>query len=246
LDGLRVVQLSDIHIGPYLRQRELENLAGLVNALRPDIIAITGDLIDRDMDSLPDAVAGLRGLRATQGIYMVTGNHVIYTDPYSFNSRSRGAVLIANAMADAGVTTLRDETVMIGEGAYQLALMGMDWIVQRGSQNLFYDPTRTRAALDALDSRLAPDTPKVLLVHHPETFRESPHYGIGLTLSGHTHGGGQIVLGDFRGQPVGITQLRFTYNRGLYQQGASSLYVGLPIRLNCPPEIAQFRLTTPA
>jgi predicted MPP superfamily phosphohydrolase len=252
LDGLRVVHLSDIHVGPYLRRRELESLVERVNTLRPDIIAITGDLIDRDIASLPDAVAGLRGLRAAEGIFLVTGNHDIYTDPFSFNARSRGAVRIADAMGEAGIRTLRDETVMIGEGAYQLAVMGMDWIVQRGSQNLFYDPARTHAALDEMDAKLSPGTPKLLLVHHPETFRECPAYEIGLTLAGHTHGGGQIVLGDFRGQPIGITQIRFTYNRGLYRQGNSSLYVsrgvgylGLPIRLNCPPEIAQFRLTKP-
>ena len=251
LDGLRVVHLSDIHVGPYLRRRELESLTELVNALRPDLIAITGDLIDRDIDSLPDAVAGLRGLRASEGIFMVTGNHDIYTDPFSFNSRSRGAVRIADAMTEVGVRTLRNETMMIGEGAYQLAVLGMDWIVQRGSQNLFYDQVRTREALEQLNAGLAPDTPKLLLVHHPETFRECPEHEIGLTLSGHTHGGGQIVLGDFRGQPIGITQLRFTYNRGLYRQGAAALYVsrgigylGLPIRLNCAPEIAQFRLTS--
>lgn len=252
LDGLRIVHLSDIHVGPYLRRRELESLAGLVDGLRPDIVAITGDLIDRDIESLPDAVAGLRGLRASQGVFMVTGNHDIYTDPFSFNSRSRGAVRIAEALSEVGVRTLRNETVMIGEGAYQLALMGMDWIVQRGSQNLFYDSVRTRAVLDEMNSKLEQGTPKLLLVHHPETFRECPEHEIGLTLAGHTHGGGQIVLGDFRGQPVGITQLRFNYNRGLYREAGSSLYVsrgigylGLPIRLNCPPEIAQFRLTTP-
>lgn len=250
LDGLRVVHLSDIHVGPYLRRQELEYLTGLVNALRPDIVAITGDLIDRDIDSLPDAVAGLRGLKASEGVFLVTGNHDIFSDPFSFNSRNRGAVRIAEAMAGIGVRTLRDETVMIGDGAYQLAVMGMDWIVQRGVQNLYYNSVRTREALEALNARLEPEVPKLLLVHHPETFRECPEHGIGLTLSGHTHGGGQIVLGDFRGQPVGITRLRYTYHRGLYRQGSSSLYVsrgigylGLPIRLNCPPEIAQFRLT---
>lgn len=253
LDGLRVVHLSDIHVGSYLRRRELQSLTERVNALRPDIIAITGDLIDRDMATLSDAVAGLRGLRASQGAYLVIGNHDIYTDPFSFNSRNRGAVRIADAMAEIGVNTLRDETVMIGEGADQLAVMGMDWVVQRGSENLVYDPVRTRAALDFIDGKLAAGTPKILLVHHPETFRECPDYEIGLTLAGHTHGGGQIVLGDFRGQPLGIAMMRFTFLRGLYRKGESSLYVsrgigylGLPIRVNCPPEISQFRLTRPA
>lgn len=253
LDGMRVVHLSDIHVGPYLRRRELESLAGLVNSLRPDVIAITGDLIDRDIESLSDVVAGLRGMRAGEGIFLVTGNHDIYSDPFSFNARSRGAVRIADAVAEIGVRTLRDETVVIGEGAHQLAVMGMDWIVQRGRQNLYYDPSRTRAALDALNAGIEKGVPKILLVHHPETFRECEQHEIGLTLAGHTHGGGQIVLGDFRGQPVGITQLRFNYHRGMYWRGQSALYVsrgigylGLPIRLNCPPEIAQFRLTTPA
>ena len=251
LDGLRVVQLSDIHVGPYLRRRELESLVARVNALRPDIIAITGDLIDRDLASLPDTVAGLRGLRATRGIYMVLGNHDIYADPYSYTSQYRGGVEIAEAMARIGVRTLRDESAMVGEGNDRLAVMGLDWIVpRRETGNLFYDETRTRLALQAMDASLAPETPKILLVHHPESFREVPGHQIGLTLAGHTHGGGQILLGDYGGQPVGLAMIRFKFKRGLYREGAASLYVsrgigylGVPIRLNCPPEICQFVLT---
>ncbi|MSO21241.1 MAG: metallophosphoesterase [Acidobacteria bacterium] len=251
LDGLRVVQLSDIHVGPYLRRRELESLVVRVNALRPDIIAITGDLIDRDLASLPDTVAGLRGLRASQGIYMVLGNHDLFADRYSYTSQRRGGVEIAEAMVRIGVRTLRDESAMVGEGNDQLAVMGLDWIVpRRETGNLFYDETRTRTALQAMDARLAPETPKILLVHHPESFREVPGHQIGLTLAGHTHGGGQILLGDYGGQPVGLAMIRFKFTRGLYREGASSLYVsrgigylGVPIRLNCPPEICQFILT---
>jgi uncharacterized protein len=251
LDGLRVIHLSDIHVGPYLRRRELESLAARVNELRPDIIAITGDLIDRDIASLPETLAGLRPMRATTGIYAVTGNHDIYADPYSFDSRNRGAVLIAEGLSSIGINTLRDESVMVGEGANQLAVLGLDWLVQRrGTGNLFYNQPKTQEALQRIDKNLSPGTPKILLVHHPETFRDAPQFEIGLTLSGHTHGGGQIVLGDFRGTPIGITGLRFKYVRGLYQEGDFYTYVsrgigylGLPIRVNCPPEIAQFRLT---
>ena len=162
-------------------------------------------------------------------------------------------MLIADGLASIGIRTLRDEAGMVGEGSNQLAVLGLDWIVQRRSTgNLFYDGPRTRQALERIHQNLAPGTPKILLVHHPESFRECAPYDIGLTMSGHTHGGGQIVLGDFRGYPLGIASLRFKYIRGLYREGDMHNYVsrgigylGLPIRVNCPPEIAQFRLTKP-
>jgi uncharacterized protein len=101
-----------------------------------------------------------------------------------------------------------------------------------------------------MSEQVAPETPKVLLAHHPDTFQDVHPHGIDLTLSGHTHGGGQVLLGHLNGVPLGIALLRFRYLSGLYREQGSSLYVnrgigylGIPIRINCPPEISRFRLT---
>lgn len=253
LEGLRIVQISDIHVGPYLRRRELESAVARVNALRPDLVVITGDLLDRDMESLPDALAGLRGLRASgldgRGVFMVLGNHDLYADPAE--PGQQGGRQITAAVRAMGIGMLRDETVVLGAGDERLAVLGLDWIdPRRGPSYLFYDAPRTAAALAAMNAGLAPETPRILLAHHPETFTEAQPHSIGLTLAGHTHGGGQIVLGQLGGQPVGVSALRFHYRSGLYQQAGMSLYVnrglgymGLPIRINCPSEISQFRLT---
>jgi predicted MPP superfamily phosphohydrolase len=103
-----------------------------------------------------------------------------------------------------------------------------------------------------MSQQLDPEAPRILLVHHPDTFDDVHPFGITLTLSGHTHGGGQIVFVYLNGQPVGLASFRFKYQSGLYQQKGASLYVnrgigylGVPIRINCPPEISRFRLVRP-
>ena len=224
-------------------------------------VVITGDLLDRDIASLPDALAGLRGLRVNAvpgaGVFFVLGNHDLYADPAT--PGQRGGEQIVQALREARIRTLRDEAVVVGAGDERLAVLGLDWIdPRRGPSYLYYNEPRTAAALARMNASLDPagrqdsaaPLPRVLLAHHPETFTQAQPHSIGLTLAGHTHGGGQIVLGHVDGQPVGVSALRFHYRSGLYQHDGLSLYVnrglgymGLPIRINCPSEISQFRLT---
>ena len=104
-----------------------------------------------------------------------------------------------------------------------------------------------------MDEQAGPETPRVLLAHHPDTFTDAIPFGIGLTLAGHTHGGGQVILGVVNGVPLGPGVFRFKYLSGLYQEQGCSLYVnrgigylGIPIRINCPPEISRFKLVSPS
>jgi predicted MPP superfamily phosphohydrolase len=219
--------------------------------MKPDLVVITGDILDWDLASLPDAVRGLAGIRASQGTYAVLGNHDIYADRYSFSNGHRGGVMIARGMETIGIRTLRNEVVHLGEGNDRLALLGLDWLSSNPSGPDFYQYqlTETRRQLRLMSDRIAPETPKVLLAHHPDTFTDALPFGIGLTLSGHTHGGGQVLLGTWNGVPLGIGLLRFKYLSGMYQEQGLSLYVnrgigylGIPIRINCPPEISRFRL----
>ena len=251
LEGLTVVQLSDIHVGPYIREKELQHAVSLVNGLHPDLVAITGDLIDRDLASLPVAVRGLAGIRSTLGVFTVLGNHDIYSDPYSFTSNHRGGVKIVQGLESIGIRTLRNEVEWLGSGQDRLALLGLDWLTSNSSSGNFYRyrEAETRQQLRQMAAQAGEETPKLLLAHHPDTFSDAIPYKIDLTLSGHTHGGGQVVLGYVNGVPIGVATFRFKYLSGLYQENGCSLYVnrglgylGIPIRINCPPEISRFRL----
>lgn len=252
LDGMSIAQISDLHVGAYVRASELRRIVSILNSLRPDLVVITGDILDWDVSSLPDAVSGLSGLRSTLGTFAVLGNHDLFADRYSYDQEHRGGVEIAQGMQSIGIRTLRNEVVELGEGPERLALMGLDWLNPNpANPNYFrYQQTETRKQLGLMSEQVAPETPRVLLAHHPDTFGDIHPYGIDLTLSGHTHGGGQVLLGSWNGVPLGIALLRFRYLSGLYQEQGSSLYVnrgigylGIPIRINCPPEISRFRLT---
>lgn len=248
VEGLTIVQLSDLHVGTYIRQRELEHAVSLVNQLRPDIVAITGDILDRSLGALPDAVAGLRGIRASIGTLAVLGNHDYYAD-FSSSRRYSGGIRIMKALESIGIRTLRNEVEHFGSGDGRFAVMGLDWLTSPGRRDFFsYKPAETRREIRGMMQKTERGAPRILLAHHPDTYMDVPPE-ISLTLSGHTHGGGQVILGSVEGVPIGIATLRFKYLSGLYQKNGTSLYVnrglgylGLPIRINCPPEISRFKL----
>jgi predicted MPP superfamily phosphohydrolase len=257
LDGMTIVQLSDIHVGPYIRRRELQRLVSVTNDLRPDVIVLTGDIIDRSLGALPDMVAGLTGFRANIGTFAVLGNHDISTDRYSYTDEHRGGVNIAQALESIGIRTLRNSVAHLGApeapASERLALMGLDWPAYTSGGNFYsYQQTLTQRTLAQMAEEAGPETPRVLLAHHPDTFTDVRPHTIGLTLAGHTHGGGQVILADVNGVPLGIGMFRFKYLSGLYQDHGLSLYVnrgigylGIPIRINCPPEVSRFKLVSP-
>jgi hypothetical protein len=228
-DGYRIVQISDIHIGPILGRAFAAQLVARVNALAPDLVAVTGDLVDGKVELLADEVAPFGGLRGRDGVYFVTGNH----DHYS------GADAWARAIADLGVRVLRNERVAIGQGEQAFDLVGVDdhrggLIGREGGEDL----ERALAARDAA-------RPAILLAHDPSTFRRASGLGIDLQLSGHTHGG-QIW-------PFGLlVRLAIPTVAGLYAKGAAQLYVsrgtgfwGPPMRLFAPAEITEIVLRSP-
>ncbi|OFV95066.1 MAG: hypothetical protein A3H28_17100 [Acidobacteria bacterium RIFCSPLOWO2_02_FULL_61_28] len=253
LEGLTIVQLSDLHVGPYIREKDLKYLVSRTNELRPDLVVLTGDILDWSLESLPDAVRGLSGIQSSLGVFAVLGNHDIYSDRYSFSSEHRGGVNIVNGLESIGIRTLRNQVIHLGSGQDRLALMGLDWLGGTpGGRNFYnYQQARTQQQLALMDEQAGPETPRVLLAHHPDTFTDAIPFGIGLTLAGHTHGGGQVILGVVNGVPLGPGVFRFKYLSGLYQEQGCSLYVnrgigylGIPIRINCPPEISHFKLVS--
>ena len=224
LDGFRIVQISDIHIGPVLGRRFAERLTERVNALAPDLVAVTGDLVDGSVEALREEVEPFAALSARHGVYFVTGNHDVYSGGEPWVERVR----------ELGLRVLRNERVAIG-GADGFDLAGVDdhrgdW-VHGSTEDL-------EAALAGRDLSRA----LVLLAHDPGTFRRAAKRGIDLQLSGHTHGG-QIWPFNY------VVRLAVPFVAGLHRLAESQLYVsrgsgfwGPPMRLLAPAEITEIVL----
>jgi hypothetical protein len=225
LDGFRIVQITDVHIGPLLGAGFARAVTTRANELRPDIVAVTGDLVDGSVAKLMHAVAPFGDLKSRHGVFFVTGNH----DHYS------GANAWATAVERLGMRVLRNESTRIEQDGASFDLAGVDdhrgdWV------------SGSREDLDAALGNRNNDRPVVLLAHDPTTFRDASRYGVDLQISGHTHGG-QIFPFHL---PV---KLATTWIAGLYEKGLSKLYVsrgtgfwGPPMRIGAPPEITELVL----
>jgi predicted MPP superfamily phosphohydrolase len=222
LEGYRIVQISDIHVGPTIGRDFIEEIVKQVNVLQPDLIAITGDLVDGTLSQLEHHTEPLRNLKARDGTYFVTGNHEYYVgDIEEWISWLQGI----------GIRTLRNERVTIREG---FDLAGTDDISARGGDHGQNIPK-------ALQGRKT-DRPVVLMAHQPRSFKEAASLGVDLQLSGHTHGG-QIYPFNY------IVHIFEPYLAGLYREGNSQIYVsrgtgywGPPMRLGAPAEITEIEL----
>ncbi|WP_372241137.1 metallophosphoesterase, partial [Corallococcus terminator] len=173
LDGLRVVQLSDVHVGPTLDGVWLQRVVDQVNALQPDIIAVTGDLVDGTVEQLRDQVAPLAGLKATLGVYYVTGNHEFY----------HGARDWISEVARLGLTVLNNEHRVLERDGARLVVAG----VTDHDAGHIDAPLASRPDLALAGA--PPDVPRLLLAHQPRTALSLGGLRVDLQLSGHTHGG---------------------------------------------------------
>jgi predicted MPP superfamily phosphohydrolase len=228
LNGLSLVQLTDIHIGPTIGRAFIETIVACTNALNPDIIAITGDLVDGTVGELGDAVAPLGDLRARHGVYFVTGNHEYFS----------GATPWIAELTRLGVRCLRNERVSIGDGEASFDLAGVDDHsgARSGEEGHGED-------LDKALENLDPSREVVLLAHQPKSVFAAARFGVGLQISGHTHGG-QIWPFSY------LVRLQQPFIAGLHRHAGTQIYVsrgtgywGPPMRLGAPAEITQLILT---
>jgi len=225
LDGYVIAQVSDIHSGSYVGERELDEGFALVRRARPDLVVVTGDIVDFDARCAPVVARKLVDLAPRDGIVAVLGNHDYYADQDE----------VAAALRAGGVDLLVDEgrVVRPGDGG-GFALLGVDdrWSIRYGRPG----PRLGRAA-----AMVPPGLARVLLSHQPATVDRWAGQ-VALQLSGHTHGG-QINPG-FR--PAGLFM---KYVAGPYQVGETMLYVNrgfgtvaTPARVGAPPEVTRFVL----
>jgi predicted MPP superfamily phosphohydrolase len=232
LGGLRVVQISDLHIGNGLEGARLASMVERVNALDPDLVAITGDIFDRDPRFLPEA-RRLGGLRARHGVFAILGNHDVMV----------GSERVAGALAELapGVRLLRDEIVRLPLSS-PLYVAGVE---DPGGR--WYERNLRYASLEALAAAWPGDGPVLLLAHQPEVFEHAADLGFPLVLAGHTHGG-QLAL-PLPGGHWNLARVMTPLTRGVFRRDRCTLYVnrglgvgGPSMRFHCSREIATIEL----
>ncbi len=231
LERLRLLHLSDLHAGIHLGGDMMQEIVAQVNALRPELIVQTGDMIDISRDYIPPYVRAFRDLSAPLGVVTVLGNHDRYT----------GETEVIRACRDAGQVFVQNGCHVVEHNGAALALLGID-----DPRNWKFDdpqPTDVDAALRAAPP--ATQAFRVLLAHRPGAWDAATPRGIPLTLAGHIHGG-QLYL-PLIGWSAG--RMITKYVMGHFQRGSSQLYVsrgigvvGVPIRVFTPPEIEVFEL----
>ena len=230
LDGFTIVQLSDLHIGTFVGEAELRAAVALVGRARPDLVVMTGDLLDHDIRHA-DALGSLArrlGETSRHGVFAVVGNHDYYA----------GVEVVVATLRRAGITVLDNAAKLVGDRGGAVALLGVDdlWASRSGAGE---GPKLERAL-----AMVPPDLPRILLCHNPAFFPEAAG-DVALQLSGHTHGG-QVNVGD----PLTAMVLPYGYVAGFYRRSGSVLYVnrgfgtaGPPARLGSPPEVTRIVLT---
>ena len=233
LDGFTIALLSDFHYDPYFSVHALKSAIAMVNDLRPDLIALTGDFVSVPLVSLNTAQGAggaepcadlLRQLQAPHGLWAVMGNHDFFTDPER----------VTRALRSRGIQVLANASVPIERNGARFWLSGVGDVLG-GEANVE----------DTLQS-VPHDEAAVLMAHEPDYADHVAQYPVDLQLSGHSHGG-QVKIPFVR--PLYLPDLGKKYISGLYQIGPLTLYtnrglgtVGVPIRLNCPPEITLLTL----
>lgn len=226
LDGFKLVQISDVHVGPTIGRGFLQGVVDQINALEPDAVAITGDLVDGTVEELREHVAPLAAIRAKHGVYFVTGNHEYYS----------GADAWIAELERLGIRVLRNERVSVGTEEASFDLAGVDDyradVYGRGHGR---DLARALAGRD-------PSRELVLLAHQPKQAFEAAEHGVGLQLSGHTHGGQIWPWGYFvrldQTFLAGLERLRDT----LIYTSRGTGYWGPPMRVGAAPEISLLEL----
>jgi uncharacterized protein len=225
-DSFTIVQVSDLHVGPTIRRAYTQNVVDLVNALRPDLIALTGDFVDGTVAELGSHVAPLVQLRARDGVFFVTGNHEYFWDAAAWSAQ----------FARLGATVLANEHVLVNREADSIVLAGVtDYSTHRRTTPEASSPLQAVAGAP-------PQLTKILLAHQPASFKAAHAAGFDLQLSGHTHSG-QYFPFSF------LIRYFQRYYKGLNRHGNMWIYVnrgtgywGPPLRAGVPAEITHITL----
>jgi len=250
LDGMKIVQLSDIHLSGYMPRSQVRRAVDMANELGADLAVVTGDFITAAGDPLADCIDEIRNLHAPLGVWGCNGNHEVY---------ARAEKAAQQLFAQAGMKLLRQENAQLAFQGAAFNLIGVDYQRERTPGGV------RQRMLSGAETLVRRDMPNILLSHNPNSFNRAAEMGIELSLAGHTHGGQvQVEILDHRLSPA-----RFItdYGAGLYSRpmfaaapnardarhqamaidpraAMAQIYVnrglgtvGAPVRLGVPPEI---------
>lgn len=238
--GMRVVQLSDIHLGHHLYNKHLDELIGRVNRLEADLLVFTGDLYDSRSDHVKqdDVVRLLGKLHAPLGKWAVLGNH----DYWGYR-RLMSAATVTSLLQQAGFQVLVNESRSIARGQASIRLAGVDDMV-------YGEPNAAQALGPLADGANGARPFTLLLAHEPEFADTAVAYGADLQLSGHTHGGqvrlpfaGAVLLPEYGTKYVqGLHRVESGDRRLLVYTNRGIGTTILPVRFLCRPEVTLFTL----
>jgi uncharacterized protein len=227
-EGFKIVQISDLHIGAMIRGGFVRKVVERANVLQPDVIVLTGDIVDGYVDTLKTEIAALGELKAKYGRFYVTGNHEYYW------TEQAGAQAVVNEFKRLGFSALVNESEVIERDGAKIVMAGVpDYMSTEPAP----DPKK------ALEKNNSAAAIKILLAHQPSFAKAASEAGYDLQLSGHTHGGQffpwTLIIGWFHQFPRGLGRLGKMWiyvNRG-------TGYWGPPVRLGASAEISLIRLT---
>jgi len=235
-EGFRIAQLSDIHIGPFMSATDIRRCVAMVNQLKPDLVALTGDFVTWEASPEAAVVEALAGLKAPFGLFGCLGNHEAWAHVEDS---------ITRLFAEHGAKMLRLENATIESAGERLNLIGVDY-----QSRARFGPARDGIVSEYLEGvapLMLPGAVNILLSHNPNTFDRAAELGIDLSLAGHTHGG-QVTL-EYISPDLSPARLITAYVRGWFQKGESQLYVNRgigtifsPVRFGSPPEITVYEL----
>ena len=228
LHGLRLIQLSDIHLSPFFSRSDLALAVDLANETKAHVALVTGDLISSAADPLDDCISELHRLRSDAGTLGCLGNHEVYAGAEAY-AAARGRA--------AGIQFLRGEARQLRFGRAELNVAGVDY--QR----------KGFPYLAGARKLVRPGVPNLLLSHNPDVLPEAARQGFDLMLAGHTHGG-QVTV-EILNQSLNPARFYTPFVRGLYRVGGATGFVstglgtvGAPVRIGAAPEIALIRLVS--
>jgi len=230
LTDYKIAQISDTHIGPFFGMDKLDRVLTMITQEKPDLLVITGDLID-DLNLLTPTMERLNRFFPTipQGIYYCWGNHEYF----------RNIDAIRKAWESSPVFVLENTNRKVLDGKLPFYLLGVDypWADKKEDQQ-----TKRRGFINRALSGVPDEAFRLLIAHHPDFFDNSFENKIPLTLAGHTHGGQVALFGK------SLLPVQYKYMRGLYQQDGNYGYVSvgtghwMPFRIGCPAEVTFFTL----
>ncbi len=239
-EGKTITFLSDIHAGPFMDVDEMKHIVGMVNNLKSDMIVIPGDFVTSHENEVGPFAEAMSDLKAPYGVFACTGNHDYYA----------GIDAVSRGVEDCGIKLLRNENAVVTIDGQSLYFIGVDDTDAPSISK--YVEGKSAPHIEAAWRGIPSNAATILLCHKPYLFEDFAKTNTGLMLAGHTHGG-QIVIGRIGSTVLTFSSLASNYIDGVYRpetvKSKTQMYVsrgigvvGVPIRINCPPEITKITL----